>query len=99
MGGEGSIAGMIISLRNNANIRLGRKKYFNKDNPYLTNQAKVKRVAKKVNRTPQQIEEFHIKEKARKRRELLIQVLAFVVSGLIAGFVLYLLFGTSLFTK
>lgn len=25
MGGEGSIAGMIISLRNNANIRLGRK--------------------------------------------------------------------------
>lgn len=98
MGGEGTIAGMITSLRNNASLRLGRKKYFGKDNPYLHNETESKQKIKKVKRTPQQIEEFRISEKARKRRELLIQVLAFMFSGLIAVLILYLIFGTSLFT-
>lgn len=98
MGGEGTIAGMIISLRNNANLRLGRKKYFSKDNPYLHNETESKRKIKKVKRTPQQIEEFRVSEKERKRSELLIQVLALVFSGLVAVLILYLIFGTSLFT-
>ena len=98
MGGEGSIAGMIISLRNNANIRLGRRKYFIKDNPYLDTKEKTTRLKKHIKRTPQQIEAFRIREKARKKRELFIQIIAFIASATIAIGILYLFFGTALFS-
>ena len=89
---------MIISLRNNASIRLGRRKYFSKDNPYLGADEKITRPKKHIKRTPQQIEAFHIREKARKKRELFIQIIAFIASATIAIGILYLLFGTALFS-
>lgn len=98
MGGEGSIAGMIISLRNNANLRLGRKKYFTKDNPYLGDKDKKGTVRKRVKRTARQIEEFHVKEEKRQRRERFIQLFAFTVALALAFLIIYLIFGTSLFT-
>jgi len=98
MGGEGTIAGMIISLRNNANLRPGRKKYFTKDNPYLETKGKKGIIKKPLKRTARQFEEFQIKETKRKRREYLIQMIAFIVSSAIAFLIIYLFFGTSLFT-
>jgi hypothetical protein len=98
MGGGASIAAMQSSLRNNANLKRGRKKYFTKDNPYLTSESESKQKVKKVKRTPQQIEEFRIKLEARRRREQLIRVLAFSVSVIVSFLILYLIFGTSLFT-
>lgn len=98
MGGGSSIAAMQSSLRNNANLKKGRKKYFTKDNPYLSTGKETNQKLKKIKRTPQQLEEFKIREAARKRREQLIQLVALFAACIISFTVLYLFFGTSLFT-
>jgi hypothetical protein len=97
-GGGASIAAMQSSLRNNAKLKKGRKKYFTRDNPYLNGETETKQKPKKIKRTPRQIEEFRIREAARKRRERLIQVVALFVACILSFTVLFLLFGTSLFT-
>ena len=89
---------MITSLRNNANLRLGRKKYFTKENPYLGKKEKDGIRMKHVRRTSRQIEEFHIKEIKRKRRETRVQIIALLVSASLALLIVYLIFGTSIFT-
>jgi len=89
MGGEGTIAGMITALRNNAKMRLKRKRFFSVDR----NPQSHKHIgpAKKsyVKRSPEEIRRFREKLKIEKRRQMIKIILAFVATMIIGGILFY----------
>ncbi len=95
MGGEGSIAGIITALRNNANMQLNRKHFFNKKEKRISSNENVKIKMRHTERSPAQIQEFRKNLKAQKRKEVARMIIALIVAvGFIAlvGYLFYAVF-------
>ena len=95
MGGEGSIAGMITSLRNNANLRLNRKHFFSNKRQQAGSDTKKVVKPNRIKRSPEQIQQARQELKAMRRKDLFVRLFAVVVATIIAVLILFFIFGTS----
>ena len=90
MGGEGSIAGMIISLRNNKSLRLNRKKYFKNDTRNIKTEAGNRKPKAYKHLTKSQILEIREEISAKSKVETLKKITAVIVALLITAGIVFL---------
>jgi len=92
MGGEGSIAGMIVSLRNNNNLRLGRKRFFTKERQERDSGEIKSKPIEHLKRSPEQILQFRKELKKQRRNDLILKFVAFTIALGTASSILYYLY-------
>lgn len=92
MGGGGSIAGMIVSLRNNNSLRLGRKHFFTKERRESDSGEIKSKPAKHTKRSPEQILQFREELKKQRRNDLILKFVAFAIALGITSVALYFLY-------
>lgn len=99
MSGGGSIAGMIISFRNNANLRLKRNHFFSNKRQQTGSHTKKIEKPKRIYRSPEHIQKFRIELKASRKKDLFLKFFALLVASVITVLILFFIFGTTAIQK
>jgi len=90
MGGEGSMLGMIIALRNNANMRLKRENNLKKGGG-LDVKGEFVPMEKRKKLTPEQLVQIRKKVKIEHRKDIMISLIALIISiGILTAIAYYL---------
>ena len=90
MGGEGSIAGMINSLKENKRI-LRTRKFLNKSDELIYASKKIK-LKYKLKATKEELSAIRTKINSEKKRNLIIGIAIFVFSVAVGALLFYLLY-------